>query len=80
MQYSFSRLFGSNDIRSTENYQPFKTDAEAKAARDAKWRELKAQGVNCKRSKLSGQLREWWAFGVPCGDSCDVYYINVWDF
>jgi alanyl-tRNA synthetase len=80
MQYSFSRLFGSNDIRSTENYQPFQTDAEAKAARDAKWRELKAQGVNCKRSKLGGQLREWWAFGVPCGDCCEVYYINVWDF
>lgn len=80
MQYTFSRLFGTRDIQATEDFQPFKTDAEAKAARDAKWRELRKAGVNAKRSVMKGQVRQYWGWGIPCGDYCDVYYINVWDY
>jgi len=79
MQVSFSRLFGSNDIRATESFQPFKTDAEAKSARDAAWRELRKAGKVAKRWSNSGQIRQYWEFGVPCGDCCPVYYISIQD-
>lgn len=74
---SFSVLWGSEFNRATEDNRPFATNAEAKAARDAYWRELKAKGIVGTRSVLKGQLRQYWSFGVECGESCDVYEIYL---
>jgi hypothetical protein len=79
MQVSFSRLYGSHEVRATENNIPFQTDADAKKARDAFWKQARAEGKNAKRWVLKNQIREWWAFGVPCGQMCDVYMVDIWD-
>ena len=68
MKKSFSRLWDG-----------FATDAEAKAARDAAWRKLKVHGVKARRFVLKNQTRQYWGFGNPCGESCDVYMISLWD-
>lgn len=79
MQQSFSRLFGTRNVRATEDFTPFKTDAEAKAARDEAWRDLRKQGVLAKRSVHKNQIRQYWSWGVPCSDMCDVYYITIFE-
>ena len=74
---SFSMGWGSPTDRATENHRPFKTNEEAKAARDARYKELKAQGIKARRSILKGQLRQYWGFGCPCGivSNCyELYY------
>ena len=78
-QLSFSTLFGSPDARTTKESSPFKTWEEAKAARDAAWRQFKKEGRKANRWVLKGQVRGWWEFGVPCGQMCDVYMIDLWD-
>lgn len=65
-QYSFSTLWNG-----------YASDAEAKAARDAKYRELKQSGVRAKRWVLKNQLKPYASFGVPDGRSCDVYMLDV---
>ncbi len=65
-QESFSTLFG----------QRYETAAAAKAARDARYRKLKAQGFNVRRSILKNQLRQYWSMGIPCGETCDVYKLD----
>lgn len=77
MRLSFSKLWGSPDQPATESHRPFNNNEEAKAARDAKYRELKAAGITAHRSVLKGQLRKYWSFGVTCGDFCDVYELNI---
>lgn len=54
------------------------TDAEAKAARDAKYRELKKDPnvLKVRRSVLKNQLRKWAGLGQPDGRVCDVYMID----
>lgn len=76
-QISFSRLWGSNEYRATEEYRPYATDIEAKAHRDFEYRRMKKEGLNVRRFSLRGQLRQYWAMGVPCGDVCNVYYIEI---
>ena len=76
-QLSFSTLFGSPEVRATESTRPFATDAEAKAARDAHWKQLRKQGIRCERWVLKNQLRKYWSFGIDCGQSCTVYMIDV---
>jgi hypothetical protein len=51
--------------------------AHAKLERDAKYRELRKQGIKCRRSVLRGQLRPYASFGVPDGRVRDVYYVNI---
>lgn len=65
---SFSRLFGQT---------LFASDDAAKAARDTAYRAAKAAGLTAKRSVLRGQLRQYWSFGVPCGEVCDVYNLMI---
>jgi len=74
---SFSRHYGSPEQAATETFRPFKTDAEAKAARDVAYRLLKAEGKDVRRSVLKNQLRHYWAFGVHCGIMADCYEIFV---
>lgn len=52
--------------------------AAAKAARDARYRELKRQGYAVKRSILRNQLRKYSGLGQPDGSVCDVYRIDVY--
>jgi hypothetical protein len=59
-QEGFSRLFGPVH---------YATDTEAKAARDARYRELRAQGYQCKRWVLKDQL-------TYNDGTCDVYMLN----
>lgn len=83
-QLSFSRLWGSsmrgvlgaNDEKATENWTPFPTDEAARAYRDELCLTLRKVGYAVKRSSLKGQVRPYWSMGVPCGDSCTVYYIE----
>lgn len=54
----------------------YATDADAKAARDSKYRELRAVGLKASRTVLRGQVRQYWSLGNPCGDSCNVYKLR----
>jgi hypothetical protein len=69
IQESFSTLFGST---------PYASDEAAKAARNARYKELKAQGYKATRSTLTNQLRQYASFGVPDGRSCTVYYVTAY--
>ncbi|KKK48005.1 hypothetical protein LCGC14_3149450 [marine sediment metagenome] len=60
-------------------WEGYTTDADAKKARDARWRELKAQGIHATRTILPNQLRKWASFGVWDGRTCNVYSINIYD-
>jgi len=76
-ELSYSVLWGSESNRATETNQPYSTNAEAKAARDAAYRALpKSVRQTARRSVLKGQMRQYWGFGIPCGDVCDVYKIH----
>lgn len=43
---SFSVGWGSPSDRATENHRPFASNDAAKAARDARYKELKVQGLS----------------------------------
>lgn len=73
-QESFSTLWGSR----TNGISEYATDADAKAARNAKLRDLRKQGIKCKGWALRNQIRQYWSFGNPCGDSCTVYMISIY--
>lgn len=75
-QASYSRLWGYGNKSATSDYSPFKTDEEAKKFRDALYAKLKKQGVKVRRASLTGQMRPYWGWQEPCGDSCTVYYLN----
>lgn len=55
----------------------YSTAAEAKAARDARYRALKKEGKTVKRSVLTNQLKKYDGLGQPNGGVCDVYYLTV---
>lgn len=67
-QFSYSRLFGK---------YPYASDADAKAARDAHYRELKSAGVRCRRWVLKNQVKKYAGLGIPDGRSCDVYMLDT---
>ncbi len=71
---SFSIHFGSPTQRA-EGYlsRPYTVNEQAKAARDARYRELKAEGVKARRSVLNGQLKQYWGWQDPCGIVAPVY-------
>lgn len=66
-QYSYSVLWDG-----------YPTDAAARAARDARYRELRRSGVRARRWVLKDQLRPYAGLGQPDGRSCDVYVIDVY--
>lgn len=74
---SYSRHFGSPEVAATKNHSPFATDEEAKADRDAKYRELKACGLKVRRSVLKGQFRQYWGWQEVCGITAPVYELYV---
>jgi hypothetical protein len=59
------------------NWDGYATSAEAKAARDAEYRKLRADGIRCKRWVLKNQLRPYSGFGQEDGRICDVYMLDV---
>ena len=65
-QQTFSRLWDG-----------YETDQAAKSARDARWKELRAEGKTAKRSVLKNQLKKYDGLGQPNGSSCDVYMVTV---
>ena len=67
MQKSYSRL-----------WEGYETDADARKARDAEYRTLRASGTECRRWTLANQLKKYDGFGRPNGASCTVYYITVY--
>ena len=75
---SYSIHFGSPDQNATETVRPFATKEEAKEARDAEYKRLKALGFKVRRSVLKGQLRKYWLFGVSCGIVSDCYELEVY--
>ena len=70
-QESFSRLFA--DRGATQ----YATDALARAARDARARELRRGGRAVRSWTLPNQIRPYSGFGQPDGGICNVYMINV---
>jgi hypothetical protein len=72
---AYSVGWGTPDDPASENHRPIKSNAEARAMRDAHWRQLRKEGRDVSRSVLRGQLRQYWTLGVPCGITCDVYEI-----
>ena len=74
---SFSTLFGSNDAPATETFRPFINDDEARRARDIDVFTLRKAGFKVRKHTLRNQLREYWAWGVPCGRSCTVYEYEI---
>lgn len=67
-QESFSCLWQSK----------YATAEEAKAARDARYRELKAQGHVAKRWTLKNQREQYASFGNPSNRVGDVYMLNIY--
>ena len=72
---AYSVAWGTPEDHATENHRPVKSNADARAMRDAHWRQLRKEGREVSRSVLKGQLRQYWTLGVPCGITCDVYEI-----
>lgn len=77
-EYSFSVAWGWDRDEATEERQPFKTDDEARAARDTFAKLLKSKGYKIKKKSLSNQLRQYWGWLRPCGIMSNVYYIEVY--
>lgn len=75
---SFSRLWGWQGQRATREETPFVSDDAARAMRDQAYRDAKRQGYKARRWSLSGQMRQYWGLGDPCGDICTVYYLTVY--
>lgn len=65
MQESFSYLW--------DNYE---SDDAAKAARDARYKQLRAAGFAASRSVLRNQVRKYAGLGQPDGRSCNVYLVT----
>lgn len=73
----FSTLWGSNEERATENWTPFPTDEAARRYRDEMYMLLRKQGKKARRWTMKNQIRQYWSFGVPCGDCCNVYHLTI---
>lgn len=74
---SYSTLWGSPVCKATETWRPFKSNEDAKLARDVQYRYLRKKGYKVIRSSLKDQIRKYWSMGVDCGECCTVYYIEV---
>ena len=46
-------------------------------ARNARAKQLRANGVRVHCFTLAGQIRQYWGLGDPCGLSCPAYYIQT---
>jgi len=77
--FSYSVHFGSPEEKATKEARPFKTNEEAKAARDEAYKKAKAEGKKVKRSVLNGQSREYWGWGEICGIIAPCYELTVWE-
>lgn len=64
---TYSTLFG----------KIYPTAEEAKSARDADYWMAKQEGKKVRRSVLKGQLRQYYAYGEPCGRYCDCYELTL---
>jgi hypothetical protein len=60
------------------SWDGYATDADAKAARDAEWKRLRAAGWTAKRWVLRNQLKQYAGLGIPDGRVCDVYKIDAY--
>lgn len=78
-RFDFSTLWGSKDQPATEESSPFQTDAEAKLARDLSYSVAKGIGLPVRRSTLRNQIRQYWAWGVPCNSACTIYELYIED-
>lgn len=76
-EYSFSVLWGTESVPATEDAQPFISDEQAKAHRDAFAKAARAKGFKVTRSQLRGQARPYWGWGIPCNRVCNVYRVEV---
>ena len=56
----------------------YPSNEEAKKARDAKAKVLRAQGFRVKRWTLPNQLRPYAGLGVPDGRVGNVYYVDAY--
>jgi hypothetical protein len=45
--------------------------------RNAEAKRLRQEGHKVVCSTLSGQLRQYWGLGVPCGLVCPAYYLTI---
>lgn len=76
-QLSYSRLFGSPDSPATATCRPLASDTAARQARDKKWAELRSRGIPAHRFTLRNQMRQYWALGEWCGETCSVFKIDI---
>lgn len=74
---SYSTLWVMPTCPATEDFQPFKTDKEARAMRDLVARKLIAKGFKVKKWTNGGQVRQYWKMGVECGLVCQVYKLDI---
>jgi hypothetical protein len=77
--HSYSTLWGYGDKPANQHFSPFASDEEAKRFRDKLYQMIKSEGFKVKRSTLKGQIRPYWEYGVPCGESCTVYELHLMD-
>lgn len=78
-QESFGALFTEPFASSIREGRMSVADAsmKCKALRDELAREYKSEGRQIRSWTLSGQLRQYWGLGKPCGMTCTVYMLNV---
>lgn len=79
-EYDFSKAWGCKMAPATEDNQPFKTDDEAKQARDTFAKMLRNKtGYRVVKRNLTGQLRKYWGWMEPCGICGTIYSIEVYE-
>ena len=76
-QAGYSTLWGYDAKCATKDFSPFQTDEDARGFRDALAKEFKKKGVKVRRSTLRNQTRQYWAWGIPCNKSCNVYKLEI---
>ncbi len=76
-EYSFSVLWGDDFDRSDANRLVYTSDEAARKARDDCAKLAAKHGFKVRRSSISGQTRQYWGWGHPCGSSCNVYKFTI---
>ena len=77
MQRSFAALWDYADEIRTGRMSIAHANKVCLGERNAEAKRLREQGQKVACSTLSGQLRQYWGLGEPCGLVCPVYLLTV---
>jgi hypothetical protein len=67
------------DLPANAGWTLAQATAQARKDRDLCLRVARQKGKECTGSRVTGQLRKYRAWGVPCGHTRTVYYITIYE-